>query len=102
MSVYESIMQGLNEAVEHQQGRKKAKTVKMSVSPIHDFNSSEIRQIRIETGMSQVMFAKLLGVSHKTVEAWENGRNKPNGSSCRLLEVVRDDPSFLNRFRISM
>lgn len=102
MDVYESIMQGLSEAVQHQQGTKKAKTVKMTVAPIHEFNSNEIKQIRLETGTSQVMFAQLLGVSYKTVEAWESGRNKPSGSSCRLLEVIRDDPTFLDRFQISL
>jgi len=99
MSVYESIMQGLNEAVEHQQGTKKAKTVRLSIKPIQDFDANEIKKIRLSMGMSQVMFAELLGVSHKTVEAWESGRNKPQGSSSRLLEAVRDDPTFLERFQ---
>jgi DNA-binding transcriptional regulator YiaG len=63
------------------------------------FNTSEIKQIRQSTGLSQVMFAGSLGVSPKTIEAWENGRNKPEGASRRLLEIVRDDPSFLVRFQ---
>jgi transposase len=29
----------------------------------------------------------------------ENGRNKPEGASRRLLEIVRDDPGFLRRFQ---
>jgi putative transcriptional regulator len=53
-----------------------------------------------KTGLSQVMFAGSLGVSPKTVEAWENGRNKPEGASRRLLEIVRDDPRFLMRFHV--
>jgi len=35
-----------------------------------------------------------------SVEAWENGRNKPEGASRRLLEIVRDDPGFLKRFQV--
>jgi putative transcriptional regulator len=45
------------------------------------------------------MFAGSLGVSPKTVEAWENGRNKPEGTSRRLLEIVRDDPAFFQSFQ---
>lgn len=99
MSNYESIMQGLKEAVAHQQGKGKARTVKLVIKPVCRFEAKEIKRIRQSTGMSQVMFAGLLGVSPKTVEAWEGGRNKPEGPSCRLLEIVRDDPKFLTRFQ---
>jgi putative transcriptional regulator len=71
---------------------------------VDTFNTEDIRQIRQKTGLSQVMAnlrfdAGSLGVSPKTVEAWENGRNKPEGASRRLLEIVRDDPAFLRRFQ---
>ncbi len=35
-----------------------------------------------------MLFAQYLGVSPKTVEAWEAGKNKPSGSSSRLLELL--------------
>jgi len=99
MSVYESIMQGLTEAVDYQQGKIHARKTRMTIKPVDTFNNNDIKQIRQSTGLSQVMFAGSLGVSPKTVEAWENGRNKPEGASRRLLEIVRDDPGFLKRFQ---
>jgi putative transcriptional regulator len=99
MSVYESIMQGLTEAVDYQQGKITARKTKLTIKPVDTFNNNDIKQIRQKTGLSQVMFAGTLGVSPKTVEAWENGRNKPEGASRRLLEIVRDDPGFLRRFQ---
>jgi putative transcriptional regulator len=99
MSVYESVMRGLNEAIEYQQGKIKARKVKLTVKPTLTFNTEDIKQIRQRTGLSQVRFAGSLGVSPKTVEAWESGRNKPDGASRRLLEIVRDDPAFLRRFQ---
>jgi putative transcriptional regulator len=99
MNVYESVMQGLNEAVEYQQGKINARKVKLTIKPVDTFDTEDIRQIRHRTGLSQVMFAGSLGVSPKTVEAWENGRNKPEGASRRLLEIVRDDPGFVRRFQ---
>jgi len=98
MSVYESIMQGLTEAVDHQRGKINARKVRLTIKPVADYSNDDIKQIRQKTGLSQVMFAGSLGVSPKTVEAWENGRNKPEGASRRLLEIVRDDPGFLQRF----
>lgn len=99
MNVYESIMKGLDEAVDYQQGKISARKTKLTIKPVNTFNNKEIKLIRQRTGLSQVMFAGSLGVSPKTVEAWENGKNKPEGASRRLLEVVRDDPSFLQRFQ---
>ena len=99
MNVYESIMQGLTEAVDYQQGKIQARKLKLTIKPVDSFNNNDIKKIRKKTGLSQVMFAGSLGVSPKTVEAWENGRNKPEGASRRLLEIVRDDPGFLHRFQ---
>ena len=100
MSVYESIMQGLTEAVDYQQGKIKARKTSLTIKPVADYSNDDIKRIRQKTGLSQVMFAGSLGVSPKTVEAWENGRNKPEGASRRLLEIVRDDPGFLRRFQV--
>jgi putative transcriptional regulator len=99
MSVYESIMQGLTEAVDYQQGKISARKNKLTIKPVSVFNIDDIKRIRQKTGLSQAVFAGSLGVSPKTVEAWENGRNRPEGASRRLLEIVRDDPGFLKRFQ---
>ena len=99
MSVYESIMQGLNEAVGYQQGKITARKTKITIKPVDSFNNIDIKRIRQRTGLSQVMFAGSLGISPKTIEAWENGRNKPEGASRRLLEIVRDDPNIVKRFQ---
>ena len=40
MNVYESVIQGLNEAIEYEKGNLKARTVKMSVAPLPDMKSS--------------------------------------------------------------
>lgn len=94
MNVYESILQGLNEAVAYTKGTcKEARVHKISVEPVPHFNASDIRSIRMDLGMTQVIFASVMGVSPKTVEAWEQGINAPNGPSCRLLGLYRADPS---------
>jgi len=92
-------MQGLTDAVEYQQAKNPARKTRLAVKPVDTFNNKDIKLIRQRTGLSQVMFAGSLGVSPKTIEAWENGRNKPEGSSRRLLEIVRDAPGFLKRFQ---
>ena len=94
MSIFEEIKTGLNEAIEFEKGNLKAKTKKLAITPIQGFTASEIKDIRKQSGMTQALFAKYLGVSLKTVEAWEAGRNHPNGTACRLLSITKKDPAF--------
>ena len=100
MSVYTSIMQGLDEAVKYQEGKIDARKTKIAVKPVKSFSSEDIRQIRKHVGLSQGIFASSLGVSKKTVEAWECGRNIPLGPSRRLLMVIRDNPEIIERYMI--
>ncbi len=97
MSLFEEIKAGLNEAIEYEKGNLKANSRTLTITPIEEFTASEIKDIRKNTGMTQVLFAKYLGVSLKTVEAWEAGRNRPNGTACRMLSITKKDPEFPKR-----
>lgn len=100
MNVYEGIMQGLQEAVDYNEGKIKAKSSKISIEPVHEFRAEEIKNIRSELGMTQYLFAGFMGVSPKTVEAWESGRNIPNGPASRMLAMLSIDPALPERYHI--
>jgi DNA-binding transcriptional regulator YiaG len=64
-----------------------------------DFGSPEydgelVKKTRAVLGASQTIFAQLLGVSPKTVRAWEQDVNLPHEASCRLMDEVRRDPAY--------
>lgn len=94
MSIYDDIKLGLEQAIEYEKGELKAKKTTLSILPLDSFTSAEIKKIRNSTGLTQVLFAKYMGVSVKTVEAWESGRNHPDGTARRLLAITRANPSF--------
>jgi len=48
----------------------------------------QIRKIREYGNYSQSMFALIMGVSVKTIQAYENGRRRPSQQAFRLLEFV--------------
>ena len=100
MSVYESNMQGLNEAVEYEKGNVKARTATISVAPIPDIDSDEVKSIRNSLNMTQVIFAAVMGVSVKTVEAWESGTNTPSGTARRMLYMLKTDPTIPEKFNL--
>lgn len=47
---------------------------------------------RAATGFSQAAFAKLLGVSVRTLQEWEQGRKIPSGAAATLLKVAAKHP----------
>ena len=97
MSIFDEIKTGLEQAIEYEKGNLKAKKTTLSIAPIDSFTPTEIKEIRTHTGLTQVLFAQYMGVSVKTVEAWESGRNHPEGAACRLLSLTRNDPTFPQR-----
>lgn len=94
MNLFEDIKTGLEQAIEYEKGELKVKTKTIKILPVSHFDAKEIRAIRIMTGLTQSAFASYMGVSVKTVEAWEAGRNRPEGASCRMLALTKQDPKF--------
>jgi putative transcriptional regulator len=52
-------------------------------------------QARAKLDLSQSQFAKLLGVSVRTLQEWEQGRKKPTGAAQTLLRVAVRTPQAL-------
>ena len=93
-NIFDEINLGLEQAIEYEKGNLKARKTTITVAPVDAFTPQEIKAIRNNTGLTQVLFAKYMGVSVKTVESWEAGRNHPEGAACRLLSLTRNDPNF--------
>ena len=56
---------------------------------------AEVAKVRDELGVSQPMFARLLGISEKTLQNWEQGRRTPSGPAKVLLKVAARHPQLL-------
>lgn len=100
MSVFDKIKTGLEEAIAFEQGNGKGKAVRLAVEPVRQWNADEIKKIRVDAGMTQSLFAQVMGVSLKAVEAWESGRNTPAGPAGRMLFLMQQDPKLPERMNI--
>ncbi|MGF0019994.1 MAG: helix-turn-helix domain-containing protein [Lachnospiraceae bacterium] len=87
-SLFDDLKQGLEEAIDFERGNGKARVKTYMIMPIKKYSNKEIREIRIKAGMTQSVFASYMGVSKKTVEAWECGRTHPTGPVYRLLDIL--------------
>ena len=100
-NLFDSIKQGLTEAIEFERGNlPNVEVKKITVSPLRKYSSAEIKNIRQQQNMTQKLFAAALGVSPKTVEAWEAGTNAPAGAAKRMLELLSLDSTLLERYSI--
>lgn len=54
-------------------------------------------QIRKSLSMTQRAFAAVLGVSCRTVEAWESGRSNPTPTARKLLYLIQEDHSLVQK-----
>lgn len=52
-------------------------------------------EARTRVGLTQAEFAKLLGVSVRTLQDWEQGRREPTGAAQTLLRVAEQHPRVL-------
>jgi putative transcriptional regulator len=54
-----------------------------------------VADVRERTGLSQAQFARLLGVSVRTLQEWEQGRRAPSGAARTLILVAAKHPQTL-------
>lgn len=90
MSAYESIKQGLNEALAYAEGRETGAIVREVAVPEVD-----VAAIRASTGLSQGAFARSIGVAKGTLLNWEHGRRRPTGPAQVLLAIIAKKPSLV-------
>lgn len=54
-----------------------------------------VAETRARVGLSQTEFARLLGVSVRTLQEWEQGRRSPSGPARTLLAIAHKNPRVL-------
>jgi putative transcriptional regulator len=58
---------------------------------------TQATQARLKLGFSQADFAKMLGVSVRTLQDWEQGRREPSGAAKALLKITVAAPRTVRK-----
>ncbi|MBS1079045.1 helix-turn-helix domain-containing protein [Gluconobacter kondonii] len=91
MSAYDSILQGLNEALAYSDTSADDCVTHQVRVP-----SVDVAAIRTRTGLSQAQFARSIGVAKGTLLNWEHGRRQPTGPAQVLLAMLDKRPSLVS------
>jgi putative transcriptional regulator len=52
----------------------------------------DAKTVRAKLGLSQNQFAALIGISPRTLQNWEQGHRRPEGTARALLRVAESHP----------
>jgi len=61
------------------------------------YGPEDVRRVRRLLGMSQVLFARFLGVDPNTVRSWEQGVRPPSPIARRFMGEIEEDPEYWRR-----
>lgn len=84
-NAFESIQQGLIEAIEFSQR-------KTSEATVHQVAPLDIKAIRANVDMTLAEFVKTFDISLGTLRHWERGDRSPRGPALVLLNVLAKNP----------
>lgn len=95
--LFAELMEGARQMEAHAAGKKVkgVREIVREVKPPEPLSKDDIVKLRKKLKVSQSAFAVLLNISTKTVQKWEQGENKPNGSSLKLLTIAKKNPKML-------
>lgn len=96
-SLYDELKDSLEQAIAFKNGDKTKGRVVAREIPTPEYSGEEVRRLRKTLCLSQNGLALALGVSRRTVEAWEAGKNAPSNSSNKLLYLLENDNSLINQ-----
>ena len=83
--LFADLVESVREMKAIEKGRKKP-------SRTFELPEPDARKIRVGFGLTQVAFARLIGIKVGTLRNWEQGRRSPEGSARVLLRVVAKHP----------
>jgi len=66
---------------------------KLNLKPTQ-YSPDLVKETRKMLGLSQPLFGRFLGVSPKTVRAWEQGINVPHPMACRFMDEIRKNRAY--------
>ena len=95
MDFFSGIMSGLEEALAFEKGDARAATYARKRS-LPDVNVAETRK---DLKLSQKAFASVIGVSARTVEAWEAGRSNPSPTARNLIYLISKDHTLISKLQ---
>src|SRR5262245_26095099 len=93
--LFGELMLSLDQALQHSRGEQINARTTVLPAPPKPMSRQEVIKLRKRFNCSQVVFARLLSVSVKTLQAWEQGVREPSDAALKLLTIAKHHPEAL-------
>jgi putative transcriptional regulator len=85
MKLLAELVQSIRAAGKYVRGEGKA-------SRVFEYPDTDVQAVRERIGLLQAQFARMIRVSVKTLQKWEQKRRSPTGPAAALLQIVASEP----------
>ena len=94
---FADLKEAMEDAVAFERGQRRGLKVTriQAPRPPKAMSAQDIARIRQKLNCSQAVFAMMLNISPKTVQAWEQGSREPGDAALKLLTIARKHPEVL-------
>jgi putative transcriptional regulator len=97
------IIAALQEIIDAQESGNPTRGMKVTVRDVEviqpaSYSARDVLATREKLGVSQSVFAQLVGVSVMLAQSWEQGTRFPDGAARRLLDEINRDPKHFARY----
>lgn len=86
--LFQQLMESIEEAGKIRRGTMRPSRSFVAVAP-------KIQSIREAAGLSQSQLARLLNVSVRTLQNWEQARRAPSGPAKALISLLESEPKLV-------
>lgn len=94
---FADLKEAMEDAAVFERGRRRDLKVTRVQAPRRPkaMSPRDIARIREKLNCSQAVFAMMLNISTKTVQAWEQGSREPGDAALKLLTIAKKHPEVL-------
>lgn len=94
---FAALKESMEDALAYERGERRNLKVSriQAPRPPKALSPQDIARIRQKLNCSQAVFAMMLNISPKTVQAWEQGSREPGDAALKLLTIAKRHPEVL-------
>jgi len=93
----EKLLESAKQAEVHAAGNKRLRINVIEIQPVPNYDPHQIKSIRTRLGLTQGLMGGIVGVSTKTIEAWEIGYRRPSSTAMRVLAELDTNPDYFKK-----
>lgn len=94
---FADLKEAMEDALAFERGKRRDLKVTriQAPRPPKAMSPRDIARLRQRLNCSQAVFAMMLNISPKTVQAWEQGSREPGDAALKLLTIAKKHPEIL-------